>query len=114
MSLLKYLKCMFWMGYLPFEWLDPESHEFANVNFRASWYKTLLILVADLLIGSLVILYFPIWHLLNMGNDFDMKRLLDLEYYKYVFGSTTSAFCNLQFISMPLLGFWSYAAMGKF
>ena len=113
MKLLKYLRLMYWMGFLPFEWIDPESPEFQNVKFRVSGCKTILILLADLLIGSLVILYFPIWHMLNMGKDFEMNLLLDPEYYKKVFGSTTSAFCNLQFLTMPLFAFWAYAAMGN-
>ena len=114
MSLLKYLKFMYWMGYLPFEWIDPDSQEFDNVKFRVCGYKTLLMLFVDFLKGSLVIIYYPTWHWLNIGKDFDMKLLLDVEYYKAVFGSTTNAFCNLQFLSIPLFCFWAYAAMGKY
>ena len=113
MSLRKYLKFMYWIGYLPFEWIDTESHEFTNVKFRASWYKTAFILLADLLIVSLIFIYFPVWHLLNIGKDFDLKLLLDLGYYEAVFGTTTSAFCNLQFLTFPALTFWIYVNMGK-
>ena len=113
MSLLKYLRCMYWIGLLPFEWIDSESKEFNNEKFRASGYKTVLILFADFLLVSLVFVYFPIWHLLNIGKEFDFKLLLDQEYFKTVFGTTTSAFCNLQFLTFPALTFWIIVVMGK-
>ena len=114
MSLLKYLRCMYWIGFLPFEWIDSESQAFNNIKFRVSGCKTLLILLTDLLLVSLVFVYFPIWHWLNFGNEFDLKLLLDQDYYRAVFVTTTSAFCNLQFLTFPALTFWIFVVMGKF
>ena len=110
-SLAKYLKLMYWMGYLPLEWIDEEI---SQATFRVSNCKTVWILIADFIIGSSIMIYFPIWHRLNMGEEFDLKQLLNPDYFKNVFGSTTIAFCNLQFLTMPLMGFWTYALLGMY
>ena len=112
-ALLRYLKFMFWMGYLPINWINPEEPDCQDVLFEVSFSKSSIIFILDFLISTIIVPYFYIWHRLNMKKDFDLNQLLDPNYYVMVFGSMTSAICQLTFVISPVSFCWIFVVIGK-
>ena len=114
-KLLRHLKIMFYLGYLPIEWTEEtDSAEILISGFKNSRTKSALIAILDILIATLVVTYIPVWHLLNVGSSFDLKLLATTDYYVQVFnGTMTDAFTQLMYLAFPTLVWWIYVKIGN-
>ena len=115
LKLLKYLKIMYYFGYLPIYWIKPVNSNYVENKFKVTWGKSLMITFLDIFIALTVVAYFPVWHILNMGPNFDLNLLTKPEYYSRIFqGSSTSALTNLGFMSYPVFSWWIFVKIGWF
>ena len=113
-ALLRYLKIMYWMGYLPINWTNPDQPDTQDVFFEVSFLKSAVIFLWNLLESSIIIPYLYFWHRINMSKDFDMSKLLSPSYYVTVFGSSTSAVCQLIFVISPISFCWIFVKLGMY
>ena len=111
-SLLRFLKVMYFFGFLPFNWTKWISDE-QQIRFKISRLKTLLVFFIDLLGAALIPTFIFVWYMLNI-DGFDSGRLLTLKHYLDVNeGSATTALCQLTYIIYPCCIFWIYGAVGN-
>jgi hypothetical protein len=112
-QMLKCLKIMYHLGYLPISWIKSDEPDYVAKKFKISLRKSLMIACIDIFIALIVIAYVPVWHLLNMGSSFDFTTLLQSDYYTFILqGSLTSAFSYFSFIFYPSLCWWIYIKIG--
>ena len=117
----KWLKVMYYFGYLPFHWnkaaadgdaiADSESVD--QTKFRISRAKTIIILVFDFLLAFLAPMYFVFWHWINI-DDFEFSQMFRASYFVQLNGGTvTTALTQLTAIVITSCMFWIFAAFGK-
>ena len=112
-KMIKWLKIMSCLGYLPISWINPNDPEYAERKFKISLRKSLTIACVDIVVGLLVVAYVPVWHLLNIGPDFDFHLLLKADYYNHIVqGSRTSALTYFSFTLYPAFCWWIFVKVG--
>ena len=80
-SLMTLLKMMYYFGYLPISWVSTKDPEYCEIAFRISIWKTILMLIFDLLLSLLIPTYFYLFHVLNKDENFDLRQLWSPSYY---------------------------------
>jgi len=81
--------------------------------FKISTVKSILILIFDTMLTSMILAYMYFWHWLNI-EDFNFGQLLQFSYYLDLNeGVMTTTLCQLLYITFPMLMFWMYCWTGK-
>ena len=112
-EMIKCLKIMSCLGYLPISWIKPDHPEYAEKKFKITLRKSLAIACFDIVIALIVVAFVPFWHLLNVGPDFDFHLLLKPDYYSHIMqGSSTSTLSYFSFIFYPSFFWWIYIKVG--
>jgi hypothetical protein len=110
-TILSFVKAMYYFGYLPFSWLERGESEFFKINAK----KTLIIFLFDLLLALMVPLYFYLWHLLNITENFEMSLLLKPSYYTELNdGVITTTLSQLVYVAFVSIGFWAFSFVGEY
>jgi hypothetical protein len=108
--MLSFLRMMYYFGLLPINWITTDE---ADLKFEISTLKSLVMLIFDILVASMIPAYFCIWHWLNI-EGFKFTQLLDLNYYVSLNGGfVTTALCQLVYITFPVTMLWVYCWNGK-
>jgi hypothetical protein len=85
-KLLKYLKIMYYLGYLPVSWITQATgSSFMENKFEVNLSNSIKMACFDIMIASVIVAYLPVWHLLNMGPSFDLAVLAKPDYYISIF-----------------------------
>ena len=111
-SLLKFVKLMYFTGFLPIKWTDNwingEKH-----RFQISWPKTMLLIALDFLAAISVPAYIFLWHWL-ITEGFNVRQFFTLKYYLDISdGIITTFLCQLVYFAFPSYAFWIYGTVGK-
>jgi hypothetical protein len=112
-GLLRFIKLLFHLGYLPITWTKLEDPNSSEAKFKISFWKSILIVLVDIFIVLIAIAYIPVWHILNASPSFDLSLILKTDYYIRVFeGTMTTVLTELFFILYPSICWWIFAAVG--
>ena len=114
LQLMRYLKMMYFLGYLPISW-ETSTDLYNNGNFfKNSTIKSCVMLIFDSLMGLSFITLYYVWHLLNMDKDFDLSLIWTPKYIIGVYnGVVTSALSQLFYCFFPSMVFWIYTFLGN-
>jgi hypothetical protein len=108
--MLSFLRMMYYVGFLPINWITTDE---TDLKLEMSTLKSIVMLIFDILVASMIPAYFFIWHWLNI-EGFKFTQLLDLNYYISLNeGFVTTALCQLVYIAFPVTTFWVYCWIGK-
>lgn len=113
-KLVRLLKGMYFLGYLPITWKSVQDPDQNDIFFKNSTIKSMLIIILDVIIAMSVFVFFYVWHLINMGKDFDISQIWTLNYIVGIYdGRVTTALSQFFFILFPALLFGLYTFIGK-
>ena len=108
---LRFLKVMYYAGYLPFNWTGDKDSD--QVRFEISLPKTILVIFFDFFMAMFIPAHAFLWHWLNISG-FDLTQLLSPKYYvECNDGSVTTSICQLVYVSYPFFIFWIHGFVGK-
>ena len=114
LGLMRHLKLMYYMRFLPVTWKNNQDHDNNEIFFENSTIKSVLLLSFDFIVAMNVFVYFYVWHLVNMGKDFDIRCIWTATYIVGVYnGHVTTALSQLFFILFPVFLFWLNTYLGE-
>jgi hypothetical protein len=109
-KMISFVRVMYYSALLPINWLITEEN---GTMFKISTVKSILILIFDTMLTSMILAYMYFWHWLNI-EDFNFGQLLQFSYYLDLNeGVMTTTLCQLLYITFPMLMFWMYCWTGK-
>jgi hypothetical protein len=109
-KMISFVRVMYYSALLPINWLITEEN---GTMFKISTVKSILILIFDTMLTSMILAYMYFWHWLNI-EDFNFGQLLQFNYYLDLNeGVMTTTLCQLLYITFPMLMFWMYCWTGK-
>jgi hypothetical protein len=109
-KMISFVRVMYYSALLPINWLITEEN---GTTFKISTVKSILILIFDTMLTSMILAYMYLWHWLNI-EDFNFGQLLQFSYYLDLNeGVMTTTLCQLLYITFPMLMFWMYCWTGK-
>ena len=112
--MIRYLKVMYYLGFLPVQWNNGEDPEVGDLKFKISKAKIVLILIFDFILALFSPIYFFLWHWINI-DGFDMSLMFAPSYYTELStGSVTTSLTKLSSIVLASSMFWIFASFGKF
>ena len=114
LKLLRYLKVMYFLGYLPISWKTSKDPCDDEKFFQNSTVKSFVMFFIDSALAMNFLVLYYIWHLLNMGKDFDLSLIWTPKYIVGIYdGVVTTALSQLFYFMFPNMIFWMYTYFGK-
>ena len=111
-SLLRFLKVMYFSGFLPINWTRCDLNDEQD-RFEISWLKTILIIILDFFVALInpAYVFFGFWYSID---GFNVSQLLTSEFYLEVNdGYITTTLCRLVYAAYCFCIFWIYGTVGK-
>ena len=114
LKLFRYLKLMYFLGYLPITWKISKDPNFNENFFNNSKIISILIMAFDFGVASTIVILYYVWHLRYMGKDFDLNLIWTPGYVVDVYdGVVTNVVSQLFCALFPSTLFWIYTYLGE-
>ena len=113
-SLIQYLRVMYYFGFLPFAWVSEKEPKYFEIKFTISIWKTVTMLVLDMVLALLIPTYFYLFSILNVNPNISPKEVFSPSYFLAMNdGVVTTSLSQFAYIFSMMLGAWTISFTGK-